>query len=159
MIELHPMKLMVISLFLLAFSALASGPESCANRTSDCEYYTCVAAARHCQGGSYPLQFGRRYCLRYEARKHRFSQEGQAWINDVRSCLIREMNTYPADLTCGDLKTRAFGDHVPCYLESGYCELSARDKRQVFKAIWPSLKNIQVILAGIKTNKACTGKN
>jgi hypothetical protein len=69
------------------------------------------------------------------------------------------MHSYPADLTCGDLKTRAFGDHVPCYLESGYCELSARDKRQVFKAIWPSLKNIQVILAGIKTNKACTGKN
>ena len=159
MIKNPPMKLLALALFLLTFSALASASKSCANLESDCEYYTCVATTRHCQTGSYPLQFGRRYCLRYEARKHLFSLQGQAWINDVRSCLIREMNTYPADLTCGELKTRAFRDHVPCYLESGYCDLSARDKRQVFKAVWPSLKNIHVILAGFKTNKACSGKN
>jgi len=150
------MKSLIIVFFLVAFSALASDPKRCAYLSTDCEYYTCVAAARHCQGRTYPLQFGRRYCLRFEARKDRFSPLGQSWINDVRSCLIREMDTYPPDLTCADLKTRAFRDHVPCYLESGYCNLSGRDKRQVIKAIWPSFKNIHVILAGFKTNEVCT---
>lgn len=158
MLETTPMKILALVLFLFSYSALAAD-SICADHLNDCEYYTCVAVSKNCSSRSYPTRFARRYCLRYDARNERFSQRGQEWINNVRSCLIHEMNTYVDDLTCGELKKRAFKDHVPCYIESGFCSLSNRDRKQILKTIWPSLKSFQVVLSGIETYKSCFGKN
>jgi hypothetical protein len=158
MLEIISMKFLVLGLFLCSFSAVAAD-DICADHVNDCEYYTCVAVSKNCSNRTYPIRFARRYCLRYEARNERFSQMGQEWVSNVRSCLIREMNTYVDELTCGELKNRAFKDHVPCYIESGFCSLSNQDRKQILKTIWPSLKNIKVILSGIETYKSCLGKS
>ncbi len=36
--------------------------------------------------------------------------------------------------TCGEIKKKSFSSHVDCYVSTGFCDLSAKDKLQIF---WP----------------------
>ncbi|MCM2351904.1 MAG: hypothetical protein NDI69_17960 [Bacteriovoracaceae bacterium] len=147
---------LLIGLLLFSFEIKADDSARCAEYSNDCEYYSCVAEAKHCQNSSYPIRFGRRFCLRYGDRSNNFSENGKTWIEEVRKCLIREMSTYEEHLSCRQLKRRAFKDHAPCYLESGFCRLSFRDKKQVLKTIWPSLTSPYVQAGGFRILRACS---
>lgn len=147
---------LLIGLLLSSFQIKADDLARCAEYSNDCEYYTCVTEAKHCRNSSYPIRFGRHYCLRYGNRINSFSENGKTWTQKVRKCLIREMSSYEENLTCGQLKRRAFKDHVPCYLESGFCHLSLRDKKLVLKTIWPSLTNPYVQAGGLRILRACS---
>lgn len=145
------MKWMLTLLF--TFSVYASS--DCSQYTNDCEYYSCISNAKHCSPANYPESFGKRYCLRYENQMNRFSENGKLWIEEVRKCLIRDMETFQSDLSCSQLRKRAFQGHVPCYVESGYCNLTFRDKIQVTKTIWPSIRNVYILASGINILRSC----
>lgn len=147
--------LLCVSYTRLAFSF---DPKRCQEFSSDCEYYSCLAAAKHCSHRSYLVNFGHRYCLRYESRLSNFTEDGQVWMQEVRKCLIREMSSYEENLSCKELKVRAFSDHVPCYIESGFCELSKWDKKQILKTVWPTLKNLRVLIGGFEISRACSNR-
>ncbi len=140
-------------LFLLSLPVIAD--ERCREYADDCEYYSCVSEAKHCGDESYPISFGKRYCLRYESRMDHFTENGKIWINEVKKCLIDEMAKFEEDLTCSQLRKRAFKSHVPCYVKSGFCELSFYDKRMAIKTIWPSIRNVHILASGINTLRAC----
>ena len=142
----------VLLLLLLPFSVLAS---ECSHLPNDCEYYLCIAREKSCNDSSYPVKFGHRFCMRYQERMNTFSLEGWKWVEDVRRCLIRDMNNFEENLSCSELKQRAFQSHVPCYLESGFCSLSVRDKRAVIQAIWPATRNSEIFSAGTEILKRC----
>lgn len=142
-----------IVLTLLSFNVFATS--DCTQYANDCEYYSCVSDSKHCPDSSYPVSFGKRYCLRYEERMGRFSDAGRIWIEEVRKCLIRDMETFESDLTCSQLRKRAFKGHVPCYVESGFCNLSVKDKARVVKTIWPSIRNVYILASGINVMRAC----
>ena len=99
-----------IALLLISFSALAS---DCSELQNDCEYYSCISNTKHCSDSSYPVSFGKKYCLRYENQMNRFSEAGKTWIEEVRKCLIRDMETFADDLSCSQIRKRAFKGHVP----------------------------------------------
>lgn len=139
-------------LVLLSLSAIAS---ECSQYTNDCEYYLCVSAERNCGPRDYPERFGHRFCLRYSERLDTFSEEGKNWVNSVRSCLIKKMEDLDQNLTCSQLKTQAFRAHVPCYLESGFCQLNLKDKKAVIDTIWPTIRNVYVLAGGMNILKAC----
>lgn len=138
---------------LLSFNAFANS--DCAQYANDCEYYSCLSASKHCGEESYPENFGKRYCLRYEDRMENFSEAGKKWIVEVRKCLIRDMESFESDLSCGQLRSRAFKGHVPCYIESGYCHLGWRDKAQIVRTIWPSIRNVYILASGMNVLRAC----
>jgi hypothetical protein len=81
------------------------------------------------------------------------------WIYEVRGFLIRHMNTYSDTMSCKDFKNYAFRDHVPCYLESGFCELSRSDRLEILKTIWPSLGHLKLVSNGYRVLQACSNKN
>lgn len=149
------MRALFILLFLTSTSSFAFDVKRCQEFSNDCEYYSCVSEAKHCESYSYPLQFGKRYCLRFTDRLKNFSARGKMWVEEVRKCLIHNMSTYEEDVTCGQIRRKAFRDHVPCYVESGFCNLSLRDKRLIIKTALPALKNRFVIRDGLKILKAC----
>jgi hypothetical protein len=147
------MKAVFISLF--ALSAWAETESNCSKLQNDCEYYSCISQEKSCSSDSYPLAFGRRFCLRYGANISKFSENGKSWIENVRQCLIREMETFESDLSCSELQNKAFKSHIPCYVKSGFCELSLSDKRKIMQTLWPSLGNPQVISDGMAVLKSC----
>ncbi len=149
------MRLSLITFIIFSYSAFAFDAKRCEHLVDDCEYYSCLAEAKHCPQNTYPSNFGHRYCLRYEKRTEYFSDNGKLWIQNVKQCLIEKMIFYEEDFSCGQLKFKAFSDHVPCYIDNGFCELSRWDRKQVLKTIYPTLRHLRVLLGGFRLLWAC----
>lgn len=142
-------------IFFLFFSTGLVADSACSDLKDDCEYYSCISSIKNCPSSSYPENFGRKYCLRYADRSTGFSDKGKLWIENVKRCLIQDMEKFEVKLSCSQLKSRAFKGHVPCYVASGFCQLSIHDKREVIRTIWPSIRNVYILANGINILRAC----
>ncbi|MBK25368.1 MAG: hypothetical protein CME70_15340 [Halobacteriovorax sp.] len=127
----------------------------CIKLVGDCEFYTCIEEVKDCGRFGYPRGFGKKYCERFEDRKDQFSSKGWEWIEKTRTCLINRLANISDELSCKKLKRQSFKDHVSCYLDGGFCELSKNDKKNVYKTIWPSLWRRKTLVAGWKIKKQC----
>ena len=89
------------------------------------------------------------------------------WIDAVRKCLqvalVPLLHLCQVQPTCEDIKTKAFGSHVPCYLEpyGGFsvCHLSATDWIAVFATIQDSFTSdlVETVKASVVTAGKCGG--
>src|SRR6187399_553833 len=79
--------------------------DRCSTLIGTCEYYSCVEEERiSCGAEGYPLGYGVNYCEKlsalefYPARtdlnQKVFPADGNAWRDEVRSCLQEEMDGY-----------------------------------------------------------------
>ena len=68
------------------------------------------------------------------------------------------MSVYSEDLSCKELKKQAFKDHVPCYDESGYCELAKKDLKAVKKVIGLTMLKPRVAKSGLELKAVCHQK-
>ena len=158
-----PWKFIFISrliLITLLYSGPATGAEvNCSLIKNECEFYSCLETKKNCGKYGYPLGFGKKYCLLFEKREHKFSASGNLFINKTRNCLIKTLLDSPKEVSCKALKRQAFKDHISCYIESGFCELSKSDKKNLYKIVWPTLWRGKVIRSGLKVKKHCWGLN
>ncbi|WP_372651536.1 hypothetical protein [Halobacteriovorax sp.] len=141
-------------LIILIFSSSWAFAESCETMDNDCEYYSCVEEQRHCGKKGYLLGFGKKYCLKFSEQDYRFSKKGRKWLNDVRECLIDNLDKSEA-VSCKEFKREQFRAHVPCYVNTGYCELSRRDRFAVKKVIYKSLWRPSLIWSGMRVVLNC----
>ena len=147
---------MRIFIFICLFlSTLVHAQTECQQFLDDCEYYSCIEAEKQCGDRGYPIGFGRKYCMRFEERQAKLSLEGQEWMKRVRSCLIAGMEESTDGLSCREFKRSAVKLHVPCYVDSGYCQLSKKDKKAVIKMISWSMWRPSLLNAGLRVLKSC----
>ncbi|CBW25826.1 putative exported protein [Halobacteriovorax marinus SJ] len=144
----------LISLFIILMSLSLSAME-CDQLEDDCDYYSCIEEQRHCGKRGYPLNFGKKYCLKFNKEEDRFSEEGKRWIRDVRQCLIDQALESKDHLSCKEFKKEQFKAHVPCYIKTGYCELSRADRFAVKKVIYKSMWRPYLIWFGMKIVIKC----
>lgn len=142
-------------IFFLLLSFQANGESNCQQFLSDCEYYSCIEESKRCGKRGYPLGFGKKYCNRFAGLSHQLSDQGKRWMETVRNCLIEKLETVSPEATCRKFKREAISQHVPCYVESGYCELSKKDKKIVLKTIRKSLWRPTLFVAGIRVIRLC----
>ena len=128
---------------------------SCNEASDDCEYYSCIEEQRHCGEKGYLLGFGKKYCLKFTEDEDYFSSEGKEWILKVRECLISNLDIPSEKVSCKNFKKAQVKSHVPCYVNSGYCELSRSDRFAVKKVIYKSMWRPSLIWAGIKVIVSC----
>ncbi|KAI8514393.1 hypothetical protein Bbelb_087170 [Branchiostoma belcheri] len=104
----------------------------------NCDFYTgCLEDKYSCGTKGYPVGYGHRYCTRFSTYYNEFNDEGKAWIDDVRRCLmsalvpIYKSNSY----SCDEVKTLAFTSHPTCYTESGdrFCKVFWSNKLALLK--------------------------
>lgn len=140
----------------LLYSLPAHGElQDCSVLADECEFYTCYESNKKCGRFGYPEGFGEKYCLRFDKKKSKFSAKGQEFIDKTRLCLIKNLIDIPEDLSCRKLKKKSFKDHIPCYVEGGYCDLSKSDRKELYKVAWPTFWRGRVIKAGLKIKKIC----
>lgn len=127
---------------------------------ASCAYYDCVARERgeqSCGYDGYLESFAGPYCRRFSLLSlPRLSEEGQRWIEDVRSCLqeaVADAVSQGPSLSCSALKQEGFDSHPGCYVETGFCSLPFADKWQVFTTVDPRHLGLQPI----KTAMKCIG--
>ena len=146
---------LVLLMLMWAPTVHGEKPIDCSKQTNVCEYYTCLESQKSCGRFGYPTGFGKKYCLRFEKKEHKFTEAGKLWVEKTRECLIDKLDELDEDVSCKKLKKSAFKQHVACYVDSGYCDLKKKDRRALVSTIRPSLWRGKVIRAGLKVKKIC----
>ncbi|MFK7823564.1 MAG: hypothetical protein AB8G05_05375 [Oligoflexales bacterium] len=142
-------------LFLLvSFGTNVKAETTCEVLNNSCEYYLCKEMQTPCGGKGYNIDFGYRYCLKYQNDKH-YSSQGKDWLYAVRGCLQEKLNELRPDIMCVDLKKQAIASHYQCYIDEGYCELPLADKRRVLRTAATSIFNFDVLLSGLRILRKC----
>ncbi len=150
------MKLLLIIFSLFSLNTFAF--EECQNLLSDCEYYTCINKIKKCGKRSYFESFGRKYCHKFAKWEHKFSSQGKNWIEDTKTCLITSIDELEEGLNCKQFKRAAVSQHVPCYINSGYCELSNKDKARVTATVIATMWRPDLIKAAMQVLSSCRKK-
>lgn len=146
---------MMILAALLNISLAGSTPapiDRCSSLIGSCEYYSCIEEERiSCGPQGYPLGYGVKYCEKLSALEFSpaltdlnqkvFPADGNAWRDEVRSCLQEEMDDFFASgdaLSCENLKAFAFNSHPRCYTKGiSFCELTPESVIKVGLSIAP----------------------
>jgi hypothetical protein len=129
---------------------------SCEIDENSCNAYLCMEGMNHCGNKGYYLGYAYKYCDRFSRHMDKFSIAGQQWLLDTKVCLQKSSLDYAtAGYSCKTIKKEGFKKHVPCYLDSGFCEMPFRDKFAVMRVIYDSLLSPNTLLPGFKVMKAC----
>jgi|SRR6185312_611208 len=121
------MRLLILVILFYSLSTLAQTNSVCAPSDQSCDYYACKAQELHCLPSDYPVKFGYRLCQRYLADQNQASEALRAWLPSVRECLQEKFETLKI-ISCQKIEHAAFATHVECYVQTGFCQLSASDK-------------------------------
>ncbi|WP_413587380.1 hypothetical protein [Bdellovibrio sp. HCB274] len=111
-------------------------PESAADcpvSHESCEFYRCMSKQQPCGKKGYWKGFGIPYCELFVKDEHKFSQDSQIWLQEVRFCLQVRLRETADGLRCAQIKQKAIQDHVSCYVDTGFCQLSFPEQ---FKIMW-----------------------
>ena len=146
-------------IFLINFNRANS--QSPCEPGKDCQFYLCEETKRNCGKKGYLINYGYKYCNFFNVRYYsRFSQSGKEWVSITTSCLQDQFNTFPDSLSCSVFKKKARKDHLDCVLESGYCKLSKKDRRLIFRIVARNPRNWIMGLSYLKRiRKYCKLKN
>jgi hypothetical protein len=121
-----------VSVFMVTKVLAQSG---CRSHINSCSYYPCVSAELGCSAKNYLVSFGKKYCRVFAKKEEQFSTRGKQFLDRVGNCLRNEIENKFSELNCSNAKQSAARDHVTCYVESGFCELSVWDKYRIFENI------------------------
>jgi hypothetical protein len=102
-----------------------------------CDFYTsCSEATLQCGPSGYPIKYGAKNCLKFQANLGLFSPAGQAFIWGTMHCLqVSLVGSTTCDSTCDSLYTAAFASHPGCYIGNGFCTLGAWDWFHVVETV------------------------
>lgn len=96
-------------------------------------FYNCVEEIFNCGENGYPLGIGVKYSDKfYFETRPKLSAQGQLWIDKTLICLQQEFrDRITSEASCDEVKELALRHHPDCYVQSGFCALSRRDKLKV----------------------------
>ncbi|KAK6523599.1 hypothetical protein TWF281_001580 [Arthrobotrys megalospora] len=110
-----------------------STPGTCTPTSASCDFYTCLAGKSGCGSAGYELGYALPFCNAITAISSTLSPNGQTWYSDTKLCLQNALVTEAScETSCTDIYLNAFASHVPCYIDSGFCELSGADLKKFF---------------------------
>ncbi|KAK6339727.1 hypothetical protein TWF718_009121 [Orbilia javanica] len=113
-----------------------STPGTCTATSSSCDFYTCLESKSGCGPTGYELGYALPFCNAITAVSSNLSVNGQAWYSATKLCLQNALSVEAScETSCTNIYLNAFASHVPCYLDSGFCELSGADLKVFFQVV------------------------
>lgn len=147
------MKSFTFALILTFVSSLASA--YCPPSYSSCDYYVCAEEHNPCGKQGYWMGWGHRYCQQYLESENKFSIEAQQWLRENRQCLQARAEEITQGTQCNGIRKAAMESHVGCYVETGFCSLSFKDKTAILWGLRTALNAPEAWIEGIRLEKAC----
>ncbi|KAK6352337.1 hypothetical protein TWF730_009166 [Orbilia blumenaviensis] len=135
---MHLLKAATILLIPLASATCTpwSTPGTCTPTSASCDFYNCLENKSNCGASGYALGYALPFCNAITAVSSTLSPNGQAWYSATKLCLQNALVTEASCQTsCTDIYLNAFASHVPCYVDSGFCELSGADLKIFFQIV------------------------
>lgn len=142
---------LILATFLMAFSSAVLADDDlaeCGSKSTSCDFYSCIEQKISCGSDGYFIGFGERFCRRFDKIFGKLSSQGKVWFTTARQCLTNKVITLDKGSSCHEIEEQAYSDHRPCYISSGYCDLSKRDKAKIIKVIFPLLLKKNVLIMG-----------
>lgn len=109
-----------------------------------CDQYLDLDRELGCQGRGYLRDVGYEMCRDYVFRDPEFTRFGREVLARIRRCLVRVLRESAVPLTCDNVEGVGFASHAPCYVHSGFCELSFSDQWIVLEVGSPLLLYPQI---------------
>ena len=132
---------LLVALFALFATSLASGVSQCMVSSSGCEFYRCLERLYNCNRQSsenrYPISYGLHYCEAFRSLETRGASSAQRrFVSQTRRCLQNSLKSWAQRNprgTCAALTDFAFRSHPACYTQRGssICFLSTAEKARV----------------------------
>ncbi|RPA79645.1 hypothetical protein BJ508DRAFT_415798 [Ascobolus immersus RN42] len=113
------------------------GSSICSAPTGSCNFYSiCLEGQYQCGSSGYPLGYGKKYCDKFSANRSNFSSKGKTWVDKTMLCLQKKLVSHAkGGSTCTKIKNAAFASHSTCYVQSGLCDLSVADFKQILSTV------------------------
>lgn len=148
---------MVYAIFFatLMFFSPALAQINCAASDQSCDFYQCMEEQHPCGTKGYWLRFGAPYCKVFLRDQAQFSWRSQAWLQSVRLCLQERIGEVSARQTCSGIYSEAMHSHVGCYVDTGFCQLSTREKFRVYWYLKGALRDARTWQEAKLLNEAC----
>lgn len=162
------MKFLILLVFLFSISALAQ-TRSCNEYIGTCDFYLCQEQQYSCGPNGYNLGYGYKYCSLSNSKllKQMKSTQGQQWVVDTFTCLQSKNYESSLDLSneskpkkiCEIISETSYESHPDCYIQAGFCQLSAYEKGLILNLIKQEAFSFRAILQGLKILKQCALQN
>ena len=139
-------------------------PDPTPSDPAQCNWYlNCLNTKFDCGSEGYPIDYGYKFCSKYDENYDDFSDQGKKWIDSVKLCLqnaLLPVLNDPSSYDCDSLKSYAFDTHSKCYLGNdgefdSICDLPIQDWGAVVSTVWQGLLSIDGIAQLWETGKEC----
>ncbi|ETV98092.1 hypothetical protein H310_08837, partial [Aphanomyces invadans] len=132
-------------------------PKSCAF------YSQCIEVAHPCGPRGYAIDFGEKYCVKFNEKKDWFSEDGRRWLDGTMTCLQQKLVPMlrSPNVTCEAIRTFAFNSHPACYTNDNdnnfsVCDLPIGDWMSLVRVIGlQTLIQLDTMMNGVTTGIAC----
>lgn len=148
------------------------------NGVATCEWYSKCLSKRFpgCKDHAleYAESYGGKYCERFTNVGHKFSSNGQVWVDKVKLCLQEQLvkDVMPLEFEvadCAQIRSAAFNSHPKCYLEPdpsntsiGMCSLLKNNPGDIVKILettWDALFSKESVMQMIDVAKGCAHRS
>lgn len=143
-----------------SFSFFLAKAETCVPQVNSCGFYLCEEKNYHCGPKGYPLGFGFKFCQAFLHSETQYSPKAQDWLRQVRVCLMKaslEVNSSETK-TCGQVKKDSFRSHLGCYRDTGFCDLSKRDKLKILWTLRSSFVHREALRQAYLVTQECSSR-
>lgn len=151
------MKFVFLLLFLFPVSSMSS-EKACTPAVDSCSYYLCAEQRYSCGPKGYALGFGFRFCQVFLNTQETYSSRGHQWLKDVRLCLMNALESTANEKTCGDIRRKAFHQHIDCYTSTGFCDIEGHEKLRIMWGLRQSFVQKAVIQDAYAVAKLCASR-
>jgi len=152
---------LMIPLLLITFMSTQTSAEfspSCPklSQPNNCDFYEkCLEEKNQCGIDGYPLNYGLKFCNVFNSME--LSSSGEKWITATMACLQEGLVDFAEKKTsCSVIEAEAFGSHVQCYVDSGFCDLPFSDKTKIATTnFWATVTSLAGTVQAAKTLVEC----
>ena len=128
--SISPISASVFALLLLLSASECIGQGSSKPEKGTCDFYVYEDSVRQCGQRGYLVKFGYKYCNFFlGSHFDKFSEDGRKWALEMGYCLQVKIDEISDSVSCKQLNKLARKSHLLCILESGYLDLSKKDRR------------------------------
>lgn len=134
--------------------------DECVPSQDDCHFYLCQETKKNCGPNGYLIDYGYKFCHKYWVEQtQNYRPKTQVWIAKVRLCLQERLASMPSEASCRETSDEAFRQHVPCYIETGFCRLPVLERMKVIDTMKSSLFRPEILSAGLNVILNCSNGN
>lgn len=153
---INPIRLSLLLILsgMLSFS-YQSQASKCQPVIDSCDFYLCKETEEPCGIKGYWLAYGYKFCRMFLNETQEFSEPSKKWMSKVRYCLQNEIKQGTDVLSCQENRRFAMDSHVGCYVETGFCQLSLKDRASIIWMLRSALVLPMTYIEGIELEYLC----